>query len=126
MVLATRCLNPSITTRPIAEHDITFFLDLHVKSIIYPLDADLVFFVYKSPNCFFFLPLAQGPLRSGYASIRRPIYFQLPYTIIVIFLTPFMFIIPIVDTMIDDTSHAITPHYIESFNEVTNKDTLGI
>lgn len=78
------------------------------------------------PIAFFFLPLAQGPLRSGYASIRRPIYFQLPYTIIVIFLTPFMFIIPIVDTMIDDTSHAITPHYIESFNEITNKDTLGI
>lgn len=68
------------------------------------------------PITFSFL-LAQGPLRLGYAPSRRPIHFQLPYTIIVIFLTPFIFIIPILDTMIDDTSQAITPHYIESFNE---------
>lgn len=116
MVLATRCLNPSITTRPIAAHDVTFFLDFHAKSIIYPLDALRI----QIPQLLFF-PLAQGLLRLGYALTRRPIYFQLPYTTIVIFLTPFMFIIPILDTMIDDTSQAITPHYIESFNEYVIK-----
>lgn len=74
-----------------------------------------------NPPIAFFSPLAQEPLGLGYTSTRRPIQFQLPYTIVAIFWTPIMFIIPILDTMIDDTSHAITPHYIESFNEYVIK-----